>query len=467
MSARAPSLLNRLLPFLGQQDAGLENTLPALTGQEALDQAKLLNPDRPGLMVPTDEVTPFLWQPGPCTVLDIGSINITCLIGHPREDGTLTVSGWGWQRSEGISCGNVVDTGRAETVIRRAVGDAERRAGRRISSLYVNLSAGEPRSMRLGAEAWLSGREVTPADLRALMLQARARLQGEGRYAAQCLPLFFELDGMDGIKNPLGQRCNHIRGWFLTVDSSAGALATLGDILHRAELMPKGLVVSPLASGLSVLSAEERERGVTVVDMGAGTTSLAVFHRNRVVHTAQVKLGGYNITRDIATRFSLPLDVAEWLKTYHGSVAPGAEAGGPGIVLPPAPGRLQSRLSPAALAATISPRLEETLELARSHLDGAGLGEAARSNIVLTGGGSLMDGAALLAARLFNRRVRTGRPRSIHNLPEGAPLSAIFSTAAGLLAWGCGASTQYGQGDSREKSSNFLQRLVERFRGPL
>lgn len=411
-------------------------------------------------LLPEEQPPGFAWRPGVKAVLDIGSTKMTCLIGRALANGSLQVLGWGWRRSEGVTSGAIVDTRRAEAVIRATVGDAEKQAGRRIDELVVNLSCGNPLSYHVDTEMLVGGREITPEDVRDLLDDARYRAFHEERRIVHTLPLGFNVDETPAVLDPCGHQCAHLLGKFHLIDASTSALRTLSTVLQRADLRLAGLVSSPLASGLAVLDHDERDLGVTVVEMGAGTTSLAVFSHGRLLHTAQLRVGGHHITRDIASALSVHTDTAEWLKTMHGAAQPVSDDDHHIIRLPATHGSAMARLPRSRLVSIIAPRIEETLEMARHALDSANLGRLADGRVVLTGGASLLNDLGPVAARVFGRQVRLGRPRGIHNLPENSSISAGFSTASGLLSWAAGAEDAFCLPEEEILNRGVMKRLV-------
>ncbi|KXV66086.1 cell division protein FtsA, partial [Gluconobacter japonicus] len=217
------------------------------------------------------------------------------------------------------------------------------------------------------------------------------------------------------------------------------------------------------ASGVAVLADEERDLGVTVVEMGGGTTSLAVFCEGKLIHTAQIPVGGLHVTRDIAGVLSTSLETAERLKTMYGAAQLGSDDQRE-ILSVPLIGEGRDRLARiprSKVISVIQPRVEETLELVRHALDNAGLGRLANGRVVLTGGASLMEGIVPVATRILARPVRMGKPLNVHGLPETAAASAGFSTAAGLLAWAAGADRDFGDISAPEpRSGGLLKRFV-------
>lgn len=418
---------------------------------------------------PADEPNgPRGWRTGIFGVLDIGSTKMTCLIGRGEADGSLRVLGYGWRRSRGIRNGAIVDLREAEQAIRATVGQAEEAADRRLDDITVNLSCGQPESRLFNARMPIGGREVMESDMDRVVAEGQARAHTEGRTVIHTLPIGYAVDETTGIVDPRGQVCEQLIARLHVVDAGTTAVRTLDSVLMHAELKMTNLVSSPFASGLSVLDEDERELGATVVEMGGGTTSLAVFGEGMLLHTAHLPVGGLHVTRDLAGMLSTSLENAERLKTMFGSAELSSEDGGDMLPLQMIGEDAASltKVSRARLVSAIRPRVEETLELVRDRLDTAGFGRTGRERVVLTGGASLLEGIGPMAARILDRPIRLGRPLNISGLPEGAAASAGFSTASGLLAWAAGADRNFHDADSPEPRSNgILKRLVHFIRG--
>lgn len=415
------------------------------------------------LLPPEDTQRNVSWRPGIFGALDIGTTKMTCLIGKGEPDGSIQVLGHGWRRSHGIRSGSIVDIREAEAAIRATVGQAEEAAERRMDSLVVNLSCGRPLSRLVDAQIPIGGREVTAGDVQRLIAEGQARAWMEGREVIHTLPIGYVVDSIPGIADPIGHQCEELATRMHVVDMNSSALRTLDAVLQHAELKLDGLVASPFASGVSVLAAEERELGVTVVEMGGGTTSLAVFCEGKLLHTAQIRVGGLHVTRDIAGVLSTSLETAERLKTMYGAAQMGSDDQRE-ILSVPLIGENSDRLvrlQRSKVISVIQPRIEETLELVRQSLDNAGLGRLANGRVVLTGGASLLEGIVPVATRILGRPVRMGKPQNIYGLPETAAASAGFSTAAGLLAWATGADRDFGDISVPEpKPRGLVKRLV-------
>ncbi|HZF74294.1 MAG TPA: cell division protein FtsA [Acetobacteraceae bacterium] len=376
---------------------------------------------------------------GPFGVLDIGTSKVVCVIARIEGDGEPRVLGFGWQRGRGVKGGSIVDLEEAERAIRAAVGQAEEMADIQLSGAIVNLSCGQPASRLLHVQHHVGGRAVTEADLGAILADARRRSHEEGREVVHGAAVSYTVDMTPGVEDPRGMVCDVLGARVHLVDASQLALRNLGACLARCDLEVEELVSAPLAAGLATLVEDEKRIGATVIDMGAGTTSIAVFSEGQLIHTSQIQVGGWQVTNDLARVLSTPLNHAERLKTLHGGVLPAAED--EREMLPvPLVGEDDdhiARVPRAMVVNIIRPRLEETFELIRDRLESAGVLAEAGTRVVLTGGASQLIGARELAARVLDRQVRLGRPRTVRGLPDTAGGTA-FATATGLLAWAAG-----------------------------
>ncbi|MCX5614365.1 cell division protein FtsA [Bombella saccharophila] len=413
-------------------------------------------------ILPSEEQQGFVWTPGLKAVLDIGSTKITCLIGQGLKNGGLRVLSWGWRRSEGVNSGAIVDTAKLERVIRATVGDAERKISRRIRDVTVNLSCGAPRSYHLDTYLSPNGREVDEADLQELYEQARYDAIETDRRIIHAMPLGFNIDESITVLNPCGHQCERLMGKFHIIDAQTSVIHTLDAVLQRAELRAIDILSSPIASGIAVTDHDERDLGVTVVDMGAGTTTLAVFARGRVLYTRHIRVGSHHITRDIALALSIPIDAAERLKTLYGVAYASADDASLPIALPLSHHNGIRQITRADIVRAIAPRVEETLEMLRHELNGAGLGRPAEGRVVLTGGGALLNGLDSVAAEILNRPVQVRPPSGIRGLPESSHPSiwAGFSTAAGLLAWSAGARSSFCLAEQHAPTRGLGKRLA-------
>jgi cell division protein FtsA len=412
---------------------------------------------------PPDEVLrPRTIRPGPFGVLDIGSTKIACLIGRAESDGRLRALGFGWQKGRGVKSGGIVDLEEAEHAIRAAVGAAEDMADTRLKSVVVNLSCGQPESRLFNVQWPVDGRAVTADDIRRVVREARGRALSEGRETIHSLPLGFATDETAGVTDPRGLFCETLTAQLHVIDASNAALRTLAACLSRCELDIAALVSAPMASGLAALVGDERELGATVIDMGGGTTTMAVFAEGQVLHTAQLPIGGMHVTNDIARMLSASVAHAERLKALFGNVQ-GSPDDERELLPVPQVGEDEHQIAKiprSLLINVIRPRLEEIFELVKDRLETAGLGRAGGTRVVLTGGASQLGGVRELAAQMLERNVRLGKPGPMIGMPDSAT-APNFATLVGLLAFATGdGQTMHDIDFETERSTGRFGRFV-------
>jgi cell division protein FtsA len=400
---------------------------------------------------------------GPFGVLDIGTTKIACLIGRTDSDGEIRVLGMGWQKGSGVRGGSIVDLEAAEKAIRACVGQAEDMADTRLRGVTVNLSCGRPESRLFNVQWPVGGRAVGDDDIRSVVNEGRSRSAVEGREAIHAMPLSFGVDATDQVLDPRGLFCSTLNASLHIIDAEATALRSLSACLARCDLDIEEVVSAPMAASRAVLVSDERELGATVIDMGGGTTGVAVFAEGQLMHTAQLPIGGLHVTKDLATGLSTTLAHAERLKTLFGNVETSPDDERELLPVPLVGEEADHQLAkvPRRMVVNIiRPRIEETFEYVKERLDSSGLAKAAGNRVVLTGGACQLAGVRELAARMLGRQVRLGRPISMRGLPELATGPA-FATAAGLLTWAAGDDRRFRDVDLEpEAPAGLLRRLV-------
>ena len=432
------------------------------------DAGRSLGPHLPPPMAPDPPPRRPL-RAGPFGVLDVGSTKVTCLIGRVDGDGKLRVLGVGMRQSRGVRAGGITDLDGAEQAVRGAVGDAEIQADHRLRSVVVNLTCGAPESRLFGVQWPVNGRAVTEADVRRVVQEGRARAATEGRENIHALPLGFAADGTLGVADPRGLHCDVLSARLHVVDAAATALRNLEATVLRCELYIAELVSAPLAAGLSSLVEDERQLGATVIDMGGGTTGIGVWSEGNLLHTAQLAVGGSHVTNDLARVLSTSVADAERLKTVYGN-AEGSPDDEREILSVPLVGEEEhhvSKIPRSQLVDVIRPRLEETFELVRERLDGAGMAREVGTRVVLTGGASQLAGAREMAGRVLDRQVRLGRPLPLRGLADDLS-GPGFATAAGLLNWAGGVGRTLADIDtSDDQAAGWIGRAVSFIRNRL
>ncbi|HEX9836246.1 MAG TPA: cell division protein FtsA [Alphaproteobacteria bacterium] len=380
--------------------------------------------------------------------LDVGSTKVSCFIAHVAADGGIRVAGASHHASDGVRQGVIVDMEEAQNAILTAVTAAEQLAGERIRSVFVNVNGGRLGSRTYGAKIAITGREVEDSDLRRVLNNGYAVREPAERAMIHCIPVGYSIDGSRGIRDPRGMFGETLAVNMHIVSAGAGALRNLATCVERCHLDIEALVAAPYAAGIACLVEDETDLGCTLVDMGGGTTTVAVFYDGNVMYADSISVGGAHVTNDIARGLSTPLVHAERMKTLYGS-AVSAPSDDRELIDVPLVGEETTahpnHVPRSMLVGIIAPRLEETFELVRSRLESSGAGALAGRRLVLTGGASQMQGAKELAALILNKQVRMGRPLRISGLPEstGGP---GFSVSAGLLVY---AVTKHGSDEER------------------
>jgi cell division protein FtsA len=308
---------------------------------------------------------------------------------------------------------------------------------RQIEALIVSVSAGRLASELFAAEVDISGSAVTDSDIARVLAAGSRRSVRQGRVVLHSLPIGFALDDARGVRDPRGMLARRFGVDMHIVTTDGAAVRNLMLTVERSHLAVEAMVASPYAAGLAVLADDEADHGAAVIDMGAGTTTVAVYSSGRFIHADGFALGGFHVTMDLARGLSTSIYDAERIKTLYGSVLAGGLDERDMITVPTVgvderdPPQFVSR---ASLTRIIKPRVEEILEMVRDRLVGSPFAAEPRSRVVLTGGASQLTGLPELAARILGRPVRIGRPLGISGLPEDAK-GAAFAVAAGLLVY--------------------------------
>jgi cell division protein FtsA len=374
------------------------------------------------------------FRPGLVTALDIGSSKIACLIGR-AEHGSLRILGAALRESQGIRAGTVVSLDLVEESIRDCVAAAENHADARIQNVLISVNCGQPVSVTSRAVMTLDGELVTDAHLRALLAEGRSRCVVEGHDIIQSAPTAYVVDEARGVRDPSGMFCQRIGVAMHAVAVKPSPLQNLKLAVERCHLNIVGSLFAPYASGLSTLTEDEKQLGATLIDMGAGVTSIAVFLEGHLVHADVVPMGGWQVTTDLARMLSAPLSAAERTKTLFGAALGDLEAGADVVAISQMGEdgeEAAMRVPRSMLTRIIQARLEETLGEVQSRLRASGFDVAAGRRAVLTGGACQLAGARELAARVLNKQVRIGRPQNLPGLPAAAS-GPDYATAVGLL----------------------------------
>ncbi len=379
--------------------------------------------------------------------LDIGTSKIVCLIARLRPQGpqdvlrrrshAVEVVGIGHTEARGVKAGAVVNLAEVEDAVRIAVDRAERSAGVELESVVVSVSSGRPGSELYAATVNVAGSAIADGDIARVLDAGSRHSVRPDRVVLHSLPIGYALDDVRGIGEPRGMLAGRFGVDMHIVTTDVAAARNLMLAIERCHLSVETMVAAPYMAGLSVLADDEADLGATVIDMGAGTTTTAVFSGGRFIHADGFALGGQHVTMDLARGLNARIADAERIKTFYGSVIGGGTDERDMIAVPPLseedrePPHFVSR---GSLVRIIKPRVEEILEMVRDRLAASPFASEPRARVILTGGASQLTGLADLAARMLNRPVRIGRPLGISGLPEAAKGPA-FAVAAGLVVY--------------------------------
>ncbi|HTQ33247.1 MAG TPA: cell division protein FtsA [Stellaceae bacterium] len=366
--------------------------------------------------------------------VDIGSTKICCFIARV-EGAEPRILGIGHQVSRGMKSGAIVDLDAVSDSIRGAVHAAEEMADETIDSVVVSLSGGFGPSRMVKAEVNIGGREITDNDMRHVLERGYAMRDAGDRAVIHSFPVGFSIDDSRGIRDPRGMIGTRLGVNMHIVTATAAAARNNSTALARAMLDADAFVVSPYAAGLACLVEDEMNLGVTVIDMGGGTTTIGVFVGGNLVFADSVPVGGGHVTNDIARGLSTPLAHAERMKALFGS-AISTTLDEREMIAVPQIGEEEdghaNHVPKSMLVRVIAPRIEETFEMVRNRLEAGGSDKIAGRRVVLTGGACQLHGVKELAGLILDKQVRIGRPLRVKGLAESTHGPA-FSTAAGLL----------------------------------
>jgi len=377
------------------------------------------------------------YRTGLVAALDIGSTKTVCLIAR-SEPGQVKVIGTALRESRGFKAGTVVEMNAAEESIRDCVAAAENIADARIQNVLISVNGGSPASVTARAVMALDGAEVSDDVLRQLLAEGRARCQLDGHVVIQPMPTHYVVDEALGVRDPSGMVGQRIGVAMHAVALKPTALANLKMAVARCHLNVAAVLFASYASGLAVLTEDEKQLGSTIIDMGGGCTSIAVFLEGHLVHADVVPIGGAAVTADIARMLSAPLAASERAKVLYGAALGDLEAGADVVAVPQMGEDGEDsdlRVPRSMLTRIIQARLEETFGEVHRRLRDSGYDVAAGRRLVLTGGACQMAGVRELAARVLNKQVRVGRPRPLPGLPASSA-GPDYATAIGLVTAG-------------------------------
>lgn len=374
---------------------------------------------------------------GSVAVLDIGTSKIACFIAQTDSAGEVRIIGIGHQLSKGIRSGVITDFAEAEASIVSAVHAAEQMAGETIEHVLLSLSGGNLTSRNVTVEMTMLGEEVSDRDIMDIMEQGRASITHAEHEIIHCIPASYYLDGARGISDPRKMYGKKLGADLHIITAQPSITKNLSHCVARCHLDIDEYIAAPYASALSVLDEDEKQLGVTLIDMGGGVTSFCIFSGGKNIYTDSVPIGGSHVTNDIARGLSTSLHHAERLKTLHGSAI--ATASDDQVMVDvPLLGESDeddvNTVPRSMLVGVIRPRMEEIFEIIRSKLEMSGVGNQAGKRVVLTGGASQLLGVREMASSILGKQVRLGRPRPVPGLAE-AVSGPAFATAIGMFEY--------------------------------
>jgi cell division protein FtsA len=366
--------------------------------------------------------------------LDIGTTKICAIVGTMTEGG-LDIVGIGTSPSRGMRKGVVINIESTVAAIRKAIQEAELMAGCDINSVFAGIAGGHINGINSQGVIAIKSREVTPEDVRRVIDAAKAIAIPMDREVIHILPQEFIVDDQDGIKEPLGMNGVRLE---VRVHIVTGAVASAQNIIkscNKAGVAVGDIVLEQLASAEAVLTPDEKELGVALVDIGGGTTDIAIFVDGAIKHTSVLSLGGNHLTNDIAVGLRTPAQEAERIKQKSGCCLTSMVGKDETIEVPSVGGREPRVLSRQLLAEILEPRVEEIFTLVNRELIKSGYENRISSGLVLTGGSAILPGMPELAEQIFNLPVRRGVPQGIGGLADVVN-SPIYATGVGLVKYG-------------------------------
>jgi cell division protein FtsA len=369
--------------------------------------------------------------------LDIGTTKICAIVGEVTGAGPIDIVGIGTHPSKGLRKGVVINIEATVNSIKAAVEEAELMAGCEVSHVYAGIAGGHIKGFNSHGIVAVKDREVMQTDIDRVIDAARAIAIPLDREVIHILPQEYIIDEQDGIREPLGMSGVRLEAKVHIVTGAVTSAQNIVKCAQRCGLTVADIVLEQLASSESVLSQDEKELGVALIDIGGGTTDLAIWSDGSIVHTSVLAVGGDHITSDIAVGLRTPMDDAERIKRSHGCAMSALVEQDETIDVPSVGGRKPRTLSKQILTEIIEPRVEEMFSLVHQEIHRTGYEDLLASGVVITGGATLLSGMADLAEDILGVPVRLGMPTGIGGLVDVVK-SPIFSTGVGLVQYGAG-----------------------------
>jgi cell division protein FtsA len=394
--------------------------------------------------------------------LDIGTSKVVAIVGEIAPDGALNIVGIGRHRSRGLKKGTVVNIESTVQSIQRAVEEAELMAGCRIHSVYAGIAGSHIRSMNSHGIVAIRDKEVYPADIERVIDAAQAVAIPADQKILHILPQEYIIDSQEGVKEPLGMSGVRLEAKVHLVTCATNAYQNIEKCIRRCGLETDEIILEQLASSYSVLTDDEKELGVCMVDIGGGTTDIAIFTEGAIRHTGVIPIAGDQVTNDIAMALRTPTENAEELKIKYACALSQMASPDEMIKVPGVGDRQPRELSRQALADVVEPRYDELFHLIQAEIRHSGYADLLAAGMVLTGGTSKMEGVVELAEEIFHMPVRIGMPTEVTGLTD-IVRNPTYATGVGLLLYGLKQSQERdGQHVSHEPAIRILDK-VKRF----
>ncbi len=366
--------------------------------------------------------------------LDIGTSKVVAIVGEIKADGALEIIGIGSHPSRGLKKGVVVNIESTVQSIQRAVEEAELMAGCEIHSVYAGIAGSHVRSLNSHGIVAIKDKEVVQGDVERVIDAAKAVAIPADQKILHVLPQEYIIDSQEGIRDPIGMSGVRLEAKVHIVTGADSAAQNIVKCVQRCGLTVEDVVLEQLASSYAVLTEDEKDLGVCVVDIGGGTTDIAVFGGGAIRHTAVIPIAGDQVTNDIAVSMRTPTQYAEDIKIKYACALSQLANPDETIEVPSVGDRPPRRLARQTLAEIVEPRYEELFALVRDELRRSGLEETVATGIVLTGGTAKMEGAIELAEEVFHMPVRLGVPQYVSGLVDVVS-NPIHATGVGLLLY--------------------------------
>jgi cell division protein FtsA len=395
--------------------------------------------------------------------LDIGTSKVVAIVGEVNADGSLSIIGIGRHRSRGLKKGTVVNIESTVQSIQRAIEEAELMAGCRIHSVYAGIAGSHIRSMNSHGIVAIRDREVYQADIERVIDAAQAVAIPADQKILHILPQEFVIDSQEGVKEPLGMSGVRLEAKVHLVTCASNAYQNIEKCIRRCGLEVDEIILEQLASSYSVLTDDEKELGVCLVDIGGGTTDVAIFTEGAIRHTGVIPIAGDQVTNDIAMALRTPTEFAEDIKIKYACALAQLASPGDMINVPGVGDRASRELSRQALADVVEPRYDELFHLVLAELRHSGYADVLAAGIVFTGGTSKMEGVVELAEEIFHLPVRIGMPTEVGGLTDIVS-NPIYSTGVGLLMYGMKhLQQQQGRQPEREPVIKIFEKVKKFF----